>query len=125
MTPTKATMKKILIAEDDAPMCRALMLKLKSAGYDVKTVADGVEAIDTLKKNDFDVLLLDLIMPKKDGFSVLQEMKENKIKTTVLVLTNLGQDEDRKKVESLGAAGYYVKSDTPLSEIITIIKGHV
>lgn len=114
--------KKILIAEDEKPMSKALEIKLGRAGYDVKAVYNGEEAIEILKKEKFDLLLLDLIMPKKDGFDVLAEIKNKKIKTAVIVLSNLGQEEDINKAKALGAKDFFIKSDTPIAQILEHIQ---
>lgn len=114
--------KKILIAEDEKPMSKALEIKLGREGYDVKAAYNGQEAIDYLKKEKFDLVLLDLIMPKKDGFEVLTEIKNKKIKTSVIVLSNLGQEEDMDRAKSLGAKDFFVKSDTPIAEILEHIQ---
>lgn len=114
--------KKILIAEDEKPMSKALEIKLGRAGYDVKAVYNGEEAIEMMKKEKFDLLLLDLIMPKKDGFDVLEEIKSKKIKTAVIVLSNLGQEEDINKAKALGAKDFFIKSDTPIAQILEHIQ---
>lgn len=112
--------KRILVIEDDAPMARALRLKLAGAGYDVTVAFDGEEAMEKAESGH-DLILLDLILPKKDGFAVLQELRAKGDKAPIVVLTNLGQDEDRKRVFDLGANGYYVKADTALSTIMEIV----
>lgn len=117
-----AKIKKILIAEDEKPLSRALSLKLTNEGYEVEAAYDGAEAVEKLKKGGFDLLLLDLIMPKKDGFGVLEERKKAKIKTPVLVLTNLSQDQDKEKVLKLGATDFFIKSDSPISSIVDHVK---
>ncbi len=117
-----AGLKKVLIAEDEKPLGRALELKLTNSGYEVIVSANGQEAIDQLKKGGFAVLLLDLMMPKVDGFGVLEFMKKSGDKTPVIVLTNLSQPEDEKRVKDLGAKEFFVKSDTPISTIVTQVK---
>ncbi len=114
--------KKILIAEDEKPLSRALDLKLTNEGYEVTVAYNGVEAIEKLKTDKYDLLLLDLVMPELDGFGVLEEMKKNKIKVPTIVLTNLSQDQDREKVIKLGAKDFFVKSDSPISNIVKYIK---
>ncbi|MBD3311551.1 MAG: response regulator [Candidatus Magasanikbacteria bacterium] len=114
--------KKILVAEDEKPMARALELKLTSAGFSVSVAYDGADALEKMSKNKYDLLLLDLVMPKKDGFTVLEEMKEKGIKIPVIVATNLSQDGDKEKTKQLGASEYLVKSDVPISDVIEIVK---
>ncbi|MDD2656788.1 MAG: response regulator [Patescibacteria group bacterium] len=114
--------KKILIAEDEKPMARALEIKLNKAGFETLVVFDGVSALKELAANKYDLLLLDLMMPNKDGFSVLTDMKESKIKVPVIVSTNLNQKEDIEKALGLGAKDYFVKSDTTIAEVVEHIK---
>lgn len=114
--------KRILIVEDEKPMARALELKLESSGFDAVMVFDGDEAMKILKKEKFDLMLLDLIMPKKDGFAVLEFLKEEGIKVPVIVSTNLGQEEDMKNAKELGAKDYFVKADTPIMDVVKNVK---
>lgn len=115
--------KKILIAEDEKPMAKALELKLKGCGFDAKAVFNGAEALAEMEKENYDLLLLDLMMPVKDGFGVLEELKNKPgNKTLVIVSSNLSQGEDIKRAKALGAVDYFVKSDTPISEVVNHIK---
>lgn len=114
--------KKVLVIEDDRPISKALELKLKHSGFDVKTIFDGESAIEILKKEKFDIILMDLVMPKIDGFGVLKDMQEKGNKTPVFVLTNLSQENDIDKVKKLGALEYFIKSDAPISKIIERVK---
>jgi len=110
--------RKILIAEDEKPMARALELKLARAGFDTVTVVNGQDALTQLERDHFDLMLLDLVMPRMDGFSLLAEMKGKNIAVPVIVLTNLSQEEDEKKARSLGVRDFFVKSDTPITRIV-------
>jgi DNA-binding response OmpR family regulator len=114
--------KKVLIAEDDKPIAKALELKLKSSGFDVVVTSNGDEAMAEAEKDGFDIILLDLMMPKKDGFTFLEEAREKKIKTPIVILSNLSQEGDIQKTKNLGAVDYFVKSNTPLVDIVTNIK---
>lgn len=115
-------MAKILVAEDEKSLSHALELKLTNAGFEVKIVVDGDEAIATMQREHFDVLLLDLMMPNKDGFAVMTEMAAKKIHVPVVVLSNLGQTEDEKKAKELGAVDYWVKADISLMEVVNRIR---
>jgi len=110
--------KTVLIAEDEKPMAKALELKLKSSGFDAHAVFNGEEVFEFIEKKTPDLILLDLMMPKMDGFEVLEQMKEKGIKAKVIVSSNLSQDEDMKRAEGLGAVGYFVKSNTSISEVV-------
>ena len=120
-----ADKKRILIVEDEKPMGHALELKLESEGFEVSTASNGVEALEVLEKETFNLVLLDLVMPKKDGFEVLTELKEKKNTTPVIVSSNLGQEEDFKKAEKLGAVDYLIKSDSTLAEVVEKVKATI
>ncbi len=115
--------KKILIAEDDKFLTKLLSLRLEKSDFEIISSFDGEEAIEKIKKENPDLIILDLILPKKDGFEVLEEMKKiGKEKIPVIVLSNLGQDLDVEKALSLGAKDYIVKTEIPLSQAIEKIK---
>jgi DNA-binding response OmpR family regulator len=114
--------KRILIVEDERPLSHALELKLKHEGYDVTVANNGQVAIDALANGDFDVILLDMMMPVMDGFQVLKQLQERPKKPTVFVLSNLSQREDESRVLEAGAAKYFIKADTPLSVIVEEVK---
>ena len=114
--------KKILIIEDEKALCRALELKLTHEGFLVKTLFNGEGFIPMIQSDNFSLIVCDLIMPKVDGFEVLQMIKDNNINVPIIILTNLSQPEDEKKVRDLGATNFLIKSDTPLMKIIENIK---
>lgn len=120
--PADTAPKKILIVEDEKPLARALSLKLQSTGFMVTTAFNGVEAIDVLGKDHFDLMILDLIMPRMDGFAVLKKLKEKQIKLPIIVSSNLAQAEDIERAKALGAEHYFIKSNVSLNEIIDNIK---
>ena len=113
-------MKKILIVEDDTYLANAYRVKLTKAGFEVKNAFDGDEAINILQTFTPDVILLDIVMPKKDGFATLEEIKanENWKNIPVILATNLGQKEDREKGISLGAVEFFTKTDFTLNNLI-------
>lgn len=110
------------MAEDEKPMANALGLKLESQGYSPTIVYNGESAIEEAKKGSYDLIILDLVMPVKDGFYVLSKLKELKVRTPVIVSSNLSQEEDIKRAMELGAKDYFVKSDTTLVQIVEKIK---
>ncbi len=112
--------KKILLAEDDQFIARAGKAGLTRAGFEVDTARDGEEALQKISENPPDLLLLDLVMPNKDGFEVLEELnKSGDIKKfPVIVFSNLGQDSDVERSKSLGAAYYLVKSNTSMKTVV-------
>jgi len=113
-------MKKILIAEDSKLLSAVLRDRFKEDGWDVDTAEDGENAIQKIRKGSYDLVLLDLVMPKKDGLEVLKEIKgDPEFKDLpIIVLSGLGEDETIKKAIKLGADDYYVKSQHPTSEVI-------
>lgn len=113
-------MKKILIVEDEVTLSNVLKDRFEIEGWEVVVVNNGEEVMEVLGKNIFDLVLLDLIMPKKDGFSVLESVKEEpRLKDLpIIVLSNLGGDENIKKALALGAKDYFIKTQHPMSEII-------
>lgn len=118
-------MKKILIAEDEEVLLNVLKDRFEAEVWEVSTARDGEEAIEAIKKSRPDVVLLDLLMPKKDGFEVLKEIRSNpeyKNLPIIVVLSNLGSDEDIKKALALGANDYFVKTQHPMSEIVEKVK---
>jgi len=110
--------KKVLIVEDEKPLARALELKLTHAGFDTRAASDGEAGLAALEKEKFDLILCDLVMPKVDGFAFLKTIKEKNIRTPVIVLTNLSQPDDEKRVRDLGAADFFIKSNMPVTELV-------
>ncbi len=112
---TKSAKKKILVVEDEHPLAHALELKFTHEGYEVTIATNGADGLKAANETNFCAILLDLIMPQMDGFAFMEQMKK---KTPVIVLSNLGQDEDRERAKKLGAVDYFVKSNTPIIDII-------
>ncbi|MEI6228442.1 MAG: response regulator [Candidatus Saccharibacteria bacterium] len=117
--------QKILIVDDEKPLARALELKLTHEGLDAKAVFNGAEAIAALKSENFDLVLLDLVMPQEDGFKVLQDIQDLGLKAAVIVSSNLSQEEDISRAKTLGAIDYFVKSDTTLADIVRKVKDYL
>lgn len=120
-TPAKKG-KRLLIVEDERPLAHALELKMMHEGFETHVSATGEDGLKEALTGKYDLILLDLILPGIDGFTILKELKEKKSKTQVIVLSNLGQDEDRKKAEEFGAKQYLVKSNVPLADIVKVVK---
>jgi len=110
-------MKKIIVLEDEQVLQKALSIELLGAGFEVLSALDGEAGLALVKKELPDLVLLDLTMPKMNGFDVLKNLKEDATTKSipVIILSNLGQDEDKEKGLALGATDYYVKSSTDLS----------
>ena len=120
-------MAKILVAEDDKFLANAYRVKLTKAGFDVQIAQDGQEALSAMKAAKPNLLLLDLMMPVKDGFATLTEMKKDpELKNIpVIIASNLGQKEDIDKGMALGAVDYVVKSDLSLDTLVKKIQGFI
>ena len=113
-------MKKILVVEDDTFLANAYRVKLTKAGFEVKNAYDGDEAINILQVFTPDLILLDIVMPQKDGFTALKEIKANEQwkSIPVILASNLGQKEDKEKGMKLGAYDFFVKTDFTLNSLI-------
>jgi len=116
--------KKILIAEDEPDILKMLQDILQTAGWQVTAAADGEEALHKLSADNFDLLLLDMQMPNKDGFAVLETLQsEGKLpKQKVVILSNIDNEKWVKRAKELGAIDYWLKVDVHLTELIEKIK---
>jgi len=120
-------MNKILLVEDDKFLSTALDDKLTREGFTVIKALNGQEAITKIRSQQPDLILLDIIMPQKNGFEVLAEIKldETFKHIPVIVLSNLGQEADIKKAQDLGAVDYIVKSDVEMKIVVEKIKAEL
>lgn len=119
--------KYLLVAEDDRFYANVYTNKLTKEGFEVRVVSDGQQILNTVAQRRPDLILLDLVMPVKDGFETLRELKENP-KTSdipVIVLSSLGQEEDATKIHDLGAADYFVKTNITIHDMVNKIKEHL
>jgi len=115
--------KKILIADDEEVIRKFLKIHLAKLGYEVTEAADGVQAIEQLGKDDFDLLICDILMPKKDGWEDIREVKSNpKTKAIpVIVLTAKNEDSDMFKGYDLGV-NYYMTNPFTKAQLIYGLK---
>ena len=111
--------KYILLAEDDRFLRRACETKLKQQGFEVQVAVDGDEALVLARERRPDLVLLDLLMPKKDGLAVLEALKadETTCDIPVVILSNSSKDFEMRKASTLGAVEYWIKSNFSLQEI--------
>lgn len=123
----KNKQKKILIVEDDEFYGKLLLHKCTSEGYDVELVVNGKKAMESIEKAKPDLILLDLMMPVMDGFQTLIKLKSDSDtkELTVVILSNLGQDEDVKMVMDIGVDDYLIKADIEFSKVISLVKKHL
>lgn len=120
-------MNRILIVEDEEFLVRTLQDNLSFDGLVVDVASNGEEAVGKIEKNKPNLILLDLLLPKQDGFYVLEEVKKNpewKL-IPVIVLSNLGGDNEIKKALSMGADDYFVKSQHPIQEVVEKVKDYL
>ena len=119
--------KTVLVAEDDAFYSNIYKFKLNKEGLNVLTAVNGQEVLDQARKQTPDLILLDLIMPIKDGFETLKELKADpSLKDIkVIVISNLGQDSDIAKTKELGAADYLIKANMSIQEMMDKIKNYL
>lgn len=117
-------MSKILFIEDEISLQTTLGGALKEAGFEIENAYDGETGLKTAQTSKPDLILLDLILPKMDGFQVLRDLKSGAgtKDIPVIVLTNLESAEDVGKVIALGATTYLVKSNYELGDIVAKIK---
>ena len=123
----KDNIKKILFIEDEPSLRKSIKKLLEDHHYLLLEAEDGEAGLLLAKKEKPDLILLDLILPKKDGFEVLAELKNDSetINIPVIVLTNLSQPQDIEKALSLGAISYLVKANYSLLEILEKIKNTI
>ncbi|OGI29566.1 MAG: hypothetical protein A2288_03180 [Candidatus Moranbacteria bacterium RIFOXYA12_FULL_44_15] len=116
--------KKILIVEDEASLHESLGEFLSAEGFEVLNAYDGEEGLAIVREKKLDLVLLDIILPKKDGYEVLAEIrKDEEMKNVpVILLTNLESAEDVQKAFEKGATTYLVKSDYKMEEVAEKIK---
>ncbi len=115
---------KILLIEDEEMLANMYEVKFSNEGFDIEKALDGESGLEKAKNILPDFILLDIIMPKMDGFAVLKALKED-VKTKnipVMLLTNLGQEEDIERGNELGIVGYLVKANTTPSEVVEAVK---
>ena len=115
---------KIVLVEDDEILSKVLYIELGDSGFEVMQAFDGEAGLELVRSQKPDLVLLDLILPKKHGFEVLAELKKSPDTSgiPILILTMLGSDEDIKKGLQLGADDYIVKSQHAVAEIVEKVK---
>jgi CheY-like chemotaxis protein len=111
--------KSILLAEDDKFLRRAAETKLKQAGFNVRVAVDGDEALAQAREQPPDLMLLDLLMPKRDGLSVLKALKADAATAAirVVIISNSSKDLEMQNASDLGAVDYWIKSNLSLQEL--------
>lgn len=116
--------KKLLVVEDDLILQKTLLDFLAKDGFEVVGASDGEEGVLQAKKEDPDLIVLDIILPKKDGYEVIKDLKNDQATRNIpiVLLTNLGSINDVQRALDLGATTYLIKADYKLAEISKKIK---
>lgn len=116
--------KSLLIIEDDAFLRELELKKLLDKGYNVFSAENSAEAFTILGKEKIDLILLDLMLPEVDGFSILKEVRNNKNYTgiPVIVFSNLYEEKDAKEANKLGISDFMLKSNFTLDELAEKVK---
>lgn len=119
--------KKILLVEDDAALAAVYQSRLELEGFEIKHVANGEEALSAAVEFKPDLIVLDVMMPKINGFDVLDILRNTPETTNVhvIMLTALSQPKDKERAEELGADDYLVKSQVVISDVVDRIKHHL
>lgn len=115
-------MKKVLIVEDDRAMANVLSVRIANEGFQTEQAFNGEEALLKLKQDQFDLMVLDLIMPKLDGVALLEKLDKENLRPPVIVVSNLGQETDRNRVSKYNIVKFFQKSDTTILEIVNFVK---
>ncbi len=124
-------MTRIVVADDDRMFRKVAETTLRRLGYAVATASDGEEALQLIRSERPDMIVLDLIMPKLQGFDVLTILKQDALTSAipVIVLSSLTQEQDKQEALDLGAVAYFNKTTFSMSELVkqvenTLTKGH-
>lgn len=121
------TKKKILLVEDDAALANVYKTRLEMEGFDVRHVDNGELALTSAVEFLPDLIVLDVMMPKINGFDVLDLIRTTPetMNMRVVMLTALSQAKDKERAESLGVDDYLVKSQVVISDVVARIKFHL
>lgn len=126
-TKTPAGKKVVLVVEDDVFLVKAYQIKFEKEGAEVRIAGDGDTAMSMLEKDPPDVVLLDLMLPGKSGFEILEAIRKNSRwkNVPVLILTNLGQAADIERGQALKATDYIIKANTKIEDIVKKVKRYL
>jgi DNA-binding response OmpR family regulator len=117
--------KKILLIEDEQALADVLEAKLKKEGYEVLVAYDGEEGFKKISDTAPDLILLDIVMPKLNGYEVLEKMNEAKITIPVIIISNSGQPVEIEKTRKLGAVDHLIKTQFDPAEVIIKINNYL
>lgn len=121
-------MKRILLIEDDPFLVDIYTTKFKESGFDIEVATDGEQGLRKLSEKNFDLLLLDIVLPQVDGWEVLEKIKALKVNIKhlenlkIIILSNLGQKEEVERGIEMGAIRYFIKAHYTPSEVVAEIE---
>ncbi|MBD3208652.1 MAG: response regulator [Candidatus Nealsonbacteria bacterium] len=117
-------MKKILLVEDDPFLVDIYSTKLENAGFSVEVAPDGRTGLQKIREGEFDLVVLDIVLPQMDGWEVLREVKKDPQlqNVRIFVFSNLGQKEEVEKGLEMGAVKYFIKAHFTPQDIVDEIK---
>ncbi len=113
---------KIIIAEDDTVLRDLYLRKFKIDQYDIRTAANGQEALDFIAQDPPNLILLDINMPVLDGFGVLEKMPREKRNFPIVMLTNFDDQANRDRGHALGVDDYFVKKDMTIKSLLDMVE---
>ncbi|MBB4823802.1 two-component system response regulator ResD [Sporosarcina luteola] len=111
---------RLLVVDDEERIRRLLTMYLSREGFQIDEAMDGAEALEKYEENQYDCILLDVMMPEKDGFQVLQEIRDRKDLTPIILLTAKGEESDRVTGFETGADDYIVKPFSPREVVLRV-----
>jgi len=120
-------MSKILVIEDEPAIQKAIAEALRGEGFEIETSFDAEEGLNITKMFRPDLILLDLLLPGKNGFEFMNDLKKEPdiANTPIVILSNLGDEEEIKQGMSLGAKDYLIKADYDLQDVVKIVKKYL
>lgn len=125
---TQTQPKRILIVEDDTPIREMYVQILKPDGYDIDTASNGAEGYTKIYNNEYDLILLDILMPHMKGTEILKKLHQDgkgKLTSKIVLLTNISQDFTVAEAVSLGVRGYIIKSDFTPEQIQQEVRNYL
>ena len=117
--------QKILVVDDDEYIRELYEEIFLDAGFAVDTAVDGQDGLEKITKTKYDLVLLDIMMPKLDGVEVLRSIKDKKLSARVILLTNLAHDPVMKEGKSLGALAYLIKADLTPDQLVEKVREYI
>lgn len=119
--------KKVLLVEDEKLIRDLLEKKLKMEGYEVFTAKNGVEALEKMKEVKLDLILLDILMPQKNGFEVMEEMQKNEElkEIPIIIISNSGQQDELGRAKDLGVKDWLIKTEFDPYEVLEKVKKYI